>query len=496
MSAVPPVSADPVSIVIVGAGFGGLGMAIRLRQAGITEFVILEKAAAIGGVWRDNTYPGAACDVPSHLYSFSFERRYQWSRVYSGQADIARYMAHVCDKHGLAAHLRFNAELKSARFDEERGVWDIETTGGQRLRASILITATGQLNRPLYPDIPGLQDFRGKLFHSSRWAHDYDLRDRRVAVIGTGASAIQFVPQIAKQVAQLHLFQRSPAYVMPKLDHRLSRFQHRLFDAVPFLYSVARSAVYSLFEFLGIGFVRWRPLLVPFRAIALWHMRRSVKDPELRRKLTPDYSIGCKRVLFANDYFAALARPNVNVVTDGIASIGAHEIVTKNGVRHTVDAIILGTGFAANELLAPMEISGRGGLRLQDAWRAGPEAYLGITVAGFPNLFMIYGPNTNLGHNSILYMLESQFRYVLQAVQRLRHQPGTALDVKPEVQARFNRQLQDELGRTVWNDGCHSWYMNDSGRIVNNWSGFTFEYRRLTRSFNPGDYVVLSGATS
>lgn len=487
-------SVERVSIVIVGAGFGGLGMAIRLRQAGITDFVILEKAGAIGGVWRDNTYPGAACDVPSHLYSFSFERRYQWSRVYSGQADIARYMTHLGEKYGLGTHLRFNAELESARFDEAAGLWEIETAGGQRLRASILITATGQLNRPHSPDIPGLQDFRGRLFHSSRWAHDYDLSGKRVAVIGTGASAIQFVPQIAPRVAQLHLFQRSAAYVMPKLDHRVSRFQNQLFESMPFLYSIARSAVYGAFEFLGIGFVRWRPLLGPFRAVALWHMRRSVKDPELRRKLTPDYPIGCKRVLFANDYYPALARSNVEVVTKGIAGIGEHEIRLEDGTRREVDAIILGTGFAANELLAPMEITGRSGLRLKDAWTAGPEAYLGITVAGFPNLFMLYGPNTNLGHNSILYMLESQFRYVLQAVQRLRAQPGAAVDVKPEVQARFNQKLQAELGATVWSDGCRSWYMNDKGRIVNNWSGFTFEYRRLTRTFDMGDYLVLPGA--
>jgi cation diffusion facilitator CzcD-associated flavoprotein CzcO len=496
MSAVSASSTEQVSILIVGAGFGGLGMAIRLRQAGITDFVILEKAAAIGGVWRDNTYPGAACDVPSHLYSFSFARRYQWSRVYSGQADIARYLAQLCEKHGLATHLRFNKELRSARFDEDSGLWEIETAGGQRLRASMLITATGQLNRPHYPDIPGLQDFRGKLFHSARWAHDYELGDKRVAVIGTGASAIQFVPQIAPRVARLLLFQRSAAYVMPKLDHSLSRFQHRLFETVPVLYSVARGAVYAVFEFLGIGFVRWRPLLVPFRAVALWNLRRSVKDPVLRRKLTPDYSIGCKRVLFANDYYPALARDNVTVVTEGIAEVGEHDILTQDGTRHAVDAIILGTGFAANELLAPMEITGRAGRRLKDAWRAGPEAYLGITVTGFPNLFMLYGPNTNLGHNSILYMLESQFRYVLQAVQRLRAKPGSAFDVKPEVQARFNRRLQNDLGRTVWNDGCRSWYMNEQGRIVNNWSGFTFEYRRLTRTFNVADYLVLPGVAS
>lgn len=496
MDAAQQGSGERVSMVIVGSGFGGLGMAVRLLQAGIDDFVILEKAAAIGGVWRDNTYPGAACDVPSHLYSFSFERRYRWSRVYSGQAEIAGYLEKLCDKHGLWSHLRLNAELLSARFDDNRGLWEIETACGGRLRASILITATGQLNRPLYPDIPGLREFRGKLFHSSRWAHDYELSGKRVAVIGTGASAIQFVPQIAARVAQLHLFQRSAAYVLPKLDHRFSRFQHRLFDAVPALYSVARAAIYSLFELLGIGFVRWRPLLVPLRAVALWHMRRSVKDPELRRKLTPDYAIGCKRVLFANDYFAALARPNVDVLTQGIAAVGAHEIRTQDGTRYEVDAIILGTGFSANELLAPMDITGRGGVRLREAWRAGPEAYLGITVAGFPNLFMLYGPNTNLGHNSILYMLESQFRYVLQAVQQLQARPGAALDVKPEVQARFNQRLQAELGRTVWSDGCRNWYTNDQGRIVNNWSGFTFEYRRLTRSFNLGDYQVLPGGAS
>ena len=487
----PAARSQPLSIVIVGAGFAGVGMAIRLRQVGITDFVILEKAASVGGVWRDNTYPGAACDVPSHLYSFSFERRFHWSRVYAEQPDIHRYIRHCFDKYRLASHLKLGTEVKRARFDEAAALWRIETTAGATLQARILISATGQLNRPAYPDIPGLGDFSGKVFHSARWDHDCDLRGKRVAVIGTGASAIQFVPELVRKAAKVHLFQRSAAYVMPKLDHPFSNLQHRLFDAVPLLYGVARAAVYLAYESLGVGFLRWRPAMRPMRAAAAWNLNRAVKDPELRRKLTPDYPIGCKRVLFSNDYYPALAKPNAEVVTTGIDSIGRDHVRTADGQSYEVDAIVLGTGFAANDLLAPMDLVGRGGARLKDVWRSGPEAYLGITVSGFPNLFMLYGPNTNLGHNSIIYMLESQIRYVMQAVKRLRASPGTYLDVKPEAQSSFNRQLQQTLGRTVWSEGCRSWYMNAQGKIINNWSGFTFSYRRLTRALELSHYEIV-----
>ena len=479
------------SIAIVGAGFGGLGMAIQLRKAGITDFVILEKARSIGGVWRDNTYPGAACDIPSHLYSYSFAQRFRWSRVYAPRRDIYRYLQECFREYGLARHLHLECEVKSTRYDEVRGVWRLHTTAGASLQARVLITATGQLNRPAYPDIPGLQAFGGKVFHSARWDHRYDLRGKRVAIVGTGASAIQFTPRVARRAAQVYLFQRSAAYVLPKLDHRFSLLQHRLFDALPFLYRAARATVYALYETLGIGFVSWRPAMQPLRAAAMWNMRRAIKDPELRRKLTPDYPLGCKRVLFSNDYYPALTRSNVELITAGIASAGTTGLRTADRREYEVDAIILGTGFAAAELLAPMEIIGRAGVRLTEAWRGGPEAYLGLAVAGFPNLFMLYGPNTNLGHNSIIYMLESQIRYVMQAIAHLNSMPGACLEVRAQAQTRYNRRLQQALARTVWSDGCRSWYINAQGRVISNWSGFTFTYRRMTRKFDPSLYEPI-----
>src|SRR5262245_16726011 len=366
------------SIAIVGAGFGGLGMAIQLRKAGITDFVILEKATSIGGVWRDNTYPGAACDIPAHLYSYSFAPRFRWSRVYAPRRDIYRYLQECFRVYGLARHLHLECEVKNARYEEPRGIWRLHTTAGASLQARTLITATGQLNRPAYPDIAGLREFDGKIFHSARWDHDYDLRGKRVAIVGTGASAIQFTPRVARKAAQVYLFQRSAAYVLPKLDHRFSPLQHRLFDALPFLYRVARGAVYILYETLGIGFVSWRPAMKPLRAAAMWNLRRAIQDPQLQCKLTPDYPFGCKRVLFSNDYYPALARPNVELITTRIESVAAAGLRSTDGRSYEVDAIILGTGFAATELLAPMDITGRAGLRLADVWRDGPTAYLGM----------------------------------------------------------------------------------------------------------------------
>jgi len=476
------------SMALVGAGFGGLGMAIQLRKAGITDFVILEKAGSIGGVWRDNTYPGAACDIPSHLYSYSFAQRFRWSRVYAPQREIYRYLQGCFREHGLARHLHLECEVKSARYDEARGVWRLHTETGASLQARSLITATGQLNRPAYPDIHGLQEFGGKIFHSARWDRDYDLRGKRVAIVGTGASAIQFTPRVARKAGQVYLFQRSAAYVLPKLDHRFSLLQHRLFDTLPFLYRVARAAVYVLYETLGIGFVSWRPAMKPLRAAAMWNLRRAIKDPQLRHRLTPDYPFGCKRVLFSNDYYPALARSNVELVTAAIESAGAAGLKTADQHSYAVDAIILGTGFAASGLLAPMDIVGRAGVRLADVWRDGPGAYLGMAIAGFPNLFMLYGPNTNLGHNSTIYMLESQIRYVTQAIAHLNSMPGARLEVRAQAQARYNRRLQQALARTVWSEGCRSWYMNAQGRIVSNWGGFTFTYRRMTRTFDPSLY--------
>ena len=487
---------QPLTAVIVGTGFGGIGMAIKLRQAGITDFVLLEKSDRIGGTWRDNTYPGAACDVPSPLYSFSFEQDFDWPRFYSGQRDIHRYQQHCVAKYGLMPHVRLNTEVRRAAFDERCGLWRIETSQGDIVLARALITATGQLNRPAYPKIPGLDSFRGKVFHSSRWDHAHDLTGRRVGVIGTGASAIQFLAHVVKRAGQVTLFQRTAPYVLPKPDRKITRAEHWLHRNIPILRKLVRGTVYSTFESLGVGLLKFRPMLAPLKAAWGVHLRLTIKDPALRAKLTPDYAIGCKRILFDNTYYRALAQPNVDVVTGGIKEVGENYVVTDDGTKHEVDTLILGTGFAAAGFLAPMEIRGRGGRELSAAWRDGAEAYLGITVCGFPNLFMLYGPNTNLGHNSIVYMLESQIQYVKEAVGSLRAAPGTSFDVKPDVQNGFNAKLQHALRNTVWAEGCKSWYIAESGKIVNNWSGFTFTYRRLTSRFDVVNYQAIAAHTA
>lgn len=476
-----PIPATSVRIAIIGSGFGGLGMAIRLKQADIDDFVILEKAAELGGTWRDNAYPGAACDVPSHLYSYSFEPKFDWSYRFAPQAEILDYLRHCAHKYDLLPHIRFNTEVRAARFDERSQRWTIETSSGARFDAQVLVTACGQLNRPAYPDLTGLESFQGKSFHSARWDHDYDFAGKRVAVIGTGASAIQFVPRLATQAAQLTLFQRSAPYVLPKPDRPYRPWEQRLLRRFPLLHRISRAKIYSLYETRVFGFT----LLTAVMRVMKWrwahYLRRSVPDPMLRAKLVPDYPMGCKRILLANDYYPALTRPNVEVVTDAIREVRAHGIVDASGREHPVDAIVYGTGFKATEFLAPMTITGRDGRELHEAWRDGAEAYLGITVAGFPNLFLLYGPNTNLGHSSIVYMLESQIGYVMQCLATLERRRLASLEVRPEVQNRFNRWLQRQIRRSVWSQGCQSWYMTASGKQTNNWPGFTFIYRFLTR---------------
>jgi cation diffusion facilitator CzcD-associated flavoprotein CzcO len=487
---------QPLTAVIVGTGFGGIGMAIKLRQAGITDFVILEKSHQIGGTWRDNTYPGAACDVPSPLYSFSFEQDFDWPRFYSRQPDIHRYQQHCVDKYGLMPYVRLATEVRRASFDEPSGLWQIETSQGDVVLARAFITATGQLNRPAYPKIPGLETFRGKVFHSSRWDHAHDLTGKRVGIIGTGASAIQFVSHVVEKAGHVTLFQRTAPYVLPKPDRKITRVEHWLHRKVPALRKLVRGTVYSMFESLGVGLLKFQPVLAPMKALWALHLRLTIKDPALRAKLTPDYAIGCKRILFDNTYYRALAKPNVDVVTGGIKEIGENYVVTDDGTKHEVDTLILGTGFAASGFLAPMEVRGRENRELSAAWRDGAEAYLGITVSGFPNLFMLYGPNTNLGHNSIVYMLESQIQYVKDALARLRAAPGTSFDVKPDVQSRFNEKVQHDLRNTVWAEGCKSWYIGASGKNTNNWSGFTFTYRGLTRRFDVVNYQVMPAKTA
>ncbi|WP_044875295.1 NAD(P)/FAD-dependent oxidoreductase [Pseudomonas sp. LFM046] len=476
----------PLHVLIIGAGFGGLGLAIQLQKAGIQDFLILEKGSDVGGTWRDNSYPGAACDVPSHLYSFSFEPKADWSRKFAPQQEIFGYQRHCADKYGLRRHIRFGCEVAEAEFEASIGTWTVSTRAGERFRARALVSACGQLNRPAWPRIAGLDGFKGALFHSACWDHDYSLEGKRVAVVGTGASAIQFVPQIAPKVAKLSLFQRSGAYVIPKPDRAYRPWEQALMRRLPWLQKVDRLLKYIQHESRVLAFSVFPPLMKVLHLAFRQHLARSIADPALRDRLVPDYPLGCKRILISNDFYPALARPNVEVIDSGIREVTEHAVVTLDGQRHEVDAIILGTGFTATDFLAPMSIRGLEGRDLNQAWQEGAEAYLGISVSGFPNLFILYGPNTNLGHNSIIYMLESQFPYVLDGIRAL---TGLRyLDLKPEVQRRFNQRLQQDVRHTVWERGCSSWYKTADGRNTNNWPGFTFSYRRQARRLELDHY--------
>jgi cation diffusion facilitator CzcD-associated flavoprotein CzcO len=474
----------PVNVVIVGAGFGGIGMAIRLRRAGVRDVTVLERSADLGGTWRDNVYPGAACDIPSILYSFSFARGRDWSRRYPPQDEILAYLRDCAAEHGIEP--RYGTEVEEAAFDPDSGHWRIRTTAGEELTARVLITACGQLNRPAYPDVPNA--FGGTAFHSSRWNHSYDLTGKRVAVIGTGASAVQFIPHVAARASQVHVFQRTPPYVVDKGDRAYTAWERRLLRWVPGLRTLSRASTYARLEARGLAFVTAPRLMGGAEKVFRRRLAEQVPDRELRAALTPGYTMGCKRVLLSDDYYAALTRPGVELVTEPIERFAEDGVVTADGRARTVDAIIYGTGFRAHGFVAPMRVRGPDGRELNEIWRDGAEAYLGITVSGFPNLFLVYGPNTNLGHNSIIYMLESQFRYIVGCVRALTR--VRSIDVRPGVQDAFNRDLQGRFRDTVWTSGCTSWYMTADGKIVNNWPGYTFAYRRATRRPDPRDFRV------
>lgn len=478
-------------VIIIGTGFGGLCMAIQLKKAGINGFTLLEKASGVGGTWRDNTYPGAACDVQSHLYSFSFEPKHDWSRKFGLQPEILGYMQHCVEKYGLAEHIRFNKEVATAVFDEETNTWTVTTTDGDSHTADIVVTATGQLNQPAWPNIPGMENFTGQMFHSARWDHDYDLNGKKVAVIGTGASAIQFVPEIVPKVTSLALFQRSAAWVLPKPDRPFYRWEQALFRKIPTWDRLYRYLIYWKNESRALAFTRFNSLLEIFAWQAKRFAKSQVHNPQKLRHLIPDYKIGCKRILISNDWYPAVNQPHVELVTTGIDRVVKDGIVTTDGALHKVDTIIAGTGFAASEFLSPMAITGREGVSLNQAWANGSEAYKGITVSGFPNLFMLYGPNTNLAHNSIVYMLEAQVRYVLSCIETLKSLPGIAMDVKPDRLRDFSATVQKKLQHTVWESGCQSWYLDQNGKNTVNWPGFTFAYRKATREIDPDDYEFL-----
>jgi cation diffusion facilitator CzcD-associated flavoprotein CzcO len=478
-------------IAIVGAGFGGIGMAIALQRAGITSFEVFERADRVGGVWRENTYPGAGCDVPSPLYCFSFAPNPQWPRRYAKQASILAYLEHCVAEYGLGDRISLGTEVTRARFSETDNRWWL-TVAGQTREFDVLIGACGQLSEPSTPRFPGIERFTGHSFHSADWDHAHDLRGRRVAVIGTGASAIQFVPEIASEVAQLTLLQRSAPFVLPKPDRQYSERHRARFTRLPALLAAERLAWFLLCEYGQLAVSEHPGWLAPAGRLARWHLRRAVSDPVKRRALEPDDLPGCKRLLFSNEYYRALARDNVEIIPESVASIGESSVSTSSGLTREVDSIIYATGFATHGFIAPMQVTGVGGADLaQDGWSAGASAHLGMTVPDFPNLFLLYGPNTNLGTGSIVHMLESQIRYVLDAVAQLERRPGSALAVRPEVAERSRGEMQGRLSRSVWATGCSSWYLDANGHNANNWPGTMREYRRRTRRLNREDYEVL-----
>jgi len=475
-------------VLVIGAGFGGIGMAVRLRRAGLETFTIVDKADGVGGVWRNNTYPGAACDVPSHLYSFSFAPNPSWSTRFAPQAEILAYLERCVDDFGLRPHLRLGVEVSAAEWDDDASVWRVQTADGEELEADVVITGLGQLNRPSIPDLDGLDEFTGPTFHSARWRHDVDLVGRRVAVVGSGASALQFLPLVADQASHVDLYQRSPNYVIPKRDHAYTPARQQRYARSPLGTRPPRWRTYWSFEarFLTFRQGSWMGALLE-KAVA--RGLEPMVGPELPRPaLVPDYPVGCKRILQSNDWYSTLQRSDVDVVTNPIVGIEPDGVRTADGARRPCEVLVFATGFAATEFLAPLQITGRQGVTLDDHWASGAEAYLGVATASLPNLFLLYGPNTNLGHNSIVFMLEAQAHYIIEVLADLVLGGRRTAEVDPQVEARFNDRLQRDAQRTVWAADCESWYKDANGRITNNWPRPTLDYWWRTRSVRPGDF--------
>ena len=478
-------------VAIIGSGFSGLGMAIRLKQAGIDDFVVFERASDLGGTWRDNTYPGCQCDVESNLYSYSFAPSPTWSRTYAPQAEIWDYLRACAQRFAVDPHIRYRHEVQSATWDGAAARWRIETSGGP-YSAGVLVAAAGPLSEPSVPAIPGLNEFPGPHFHTANWDHGVDLSAKRVAVVGTGASAIQLVPRIQPKVAQLYLFQRTPPWVLPHRDRKVRRIARALYRAIPGWQRLVRTGVYWSRELFVIPFMKVTPDSVPER-LARGHLDKQVADPALRTRLTPRYAIGCKRILISNDYYPAIQQPNVELVTDDISEVRGRSIVTCDGHEREVDVIILATGFRVTEMPFARRVVGREGRRLGDEWSASATAYRGTTVAGFPNLFLLLGPNTGLGHTSVLLMLEAQLSYVMGCLRYLERKRMAAIEVRPEAQEAFNARVQSRLRDTVWNaGGCRSWYLDSSGRNTTIWPGTSWSYARLLRRFDPAAYDLSS----
>ncbi|MEU1981190.1 NAD(P)/FAD-dependent oxidoreductase [Nocardia sp. NPDC019395] len=484
------------AIAVIGSGFSGIGLAIRLVQAGFTNLTVYERAESIGGVWRDNIYPGAACDAPSRLYSYSFAPNPDWSRRFAPQPEILDYLRRCAAEYGIGQYVRTSTEVVAAEFDENRYRWELELASGATVHADVVVSACGQLSRPAYPRLPGLEEFGGTAFHSACWDHDYDPTGRDIAVIGNGASAIQFVPHLVEKARSVTVFQRQPHWISPKPDGEYSALRRRLNRWLPILHKLPRLGIFLWFEgVLNPMLVsRWgrRAMAAPIRLWCRWNLRR-ITDPDLRRTLLPGYELGCNRILTSNEYYDALNREGTRVVTSPITSVRPTAVETENGRCFEVDTVIYATGFRSHDFVAPMRITGLAGGELDTVWHAGPRAYLGLTVPGFPNFFLMYGPNTNVGSGSIVHMLESQMNYIVGAVgeiSRVRY-----LDVRPEALESFDTATQESLADTVWNTGgCHSWYVADTARgplNTNNWPGSMLGYRRRTKRFDIENYRTV-----
>ena len=481
-----------IDVAIVGAGFGGLCAAIRLRESGVQSLVILERSHEVGGTWRDNVYPGCACDVPSHMYSFSFAPNKEWTRPYPQQQEIQDYILRITDTYALRPVIRFKTDVQALRWVAAKDCWQIEISGQPPLLARHVILATGPLNKPAVPDIPGFNTFTGEAFHSGNWRHDVDLKGRRLAVVGTGASAIQFVPEVAPQAAHVDVFQRTAAWVVPRFDNPYGALRLWAYRRLPGLQRLSRWRVYWFNEWIGTGFMGSKRMQNVLRRLAGHHLRSQVADPVMQKSLTPDFNPGCKRLLISNTWFPTLQRSNVELVTQAVSRIDPTGVVGADGTLYPCDVIVWGTGFKATEFIAPMQVYGEGddAPELGSVWREQPAATrLGITVAGFPNLFLLVGPNTGLGHNSIIFMIECQVHYIVQAMKSLRARGQNVLRLRPEVQQDDYALNQRKLKGTVWASGCKSWYQNAQGQIDTLWPGYTWEYWLKTRRFQVSDYL-------
>ncbi|BBH16933.1 putative monooxygenase [Nocardioides baekrokdamisoli] len=476
------------SIVIIGAGFGGIAAAIELKKAGYDDIAILEKGNDVGGVWRENTYPGAACDVPSPFYSYSFAPNPAWGKRYAPQPQILDYARQVAEDFDVRRHVRTNTEVVAAEWNDGSGQWHVILKDGSELVADVLVPAMGQLSRPALPRITGLDTFAGPAFHSAQWDHSVDLGGKRVAVIGTGASAIQFVPQIQKQVAHLALFQRTAPYIFPRMDAAYGPQHHKVFEKLPFTQRAERVGWWGYLEFVTTSILYARPMAAVMSRVSRRHMKKQASaKPGLFEKIWPDYPIGCKRILLSDNYVPALAQPNVDVITDEVAEVTPTGVRTVGGVDHEVDVLIYGTGFTTTEFLAPITFRGRGGIELADQWSIGAQAYFGLTVPNFPNMAIMYGPNTNTGGGSVIFFLETQAAYVKDYVRAL-VEAGEPLEVRAELADAFDEETQKRLSTSVWTE-CTSWYRQADGRITLNWPGLSTEYRRRA-VFKLDDYTA------